>query len=172
MPQSPDPMPGGRAESDPTVLRGMVVGSAWIAAARWSVRGIGLISTLVLARLLVPADFGLVSMGMIAVEFVRIFSDPGQDLAVIRTRNATSEHFDTAWTMSICSGLIVTLVLQGVAPVAGWYFDEPRATAVIRVLSLAPLFESFTNIGVVVGFRRDLQFAKDFQYLVVRKLSG
>lgn len=174
MPQGTDPpTPGGPPlDGQVSVLRRMAVGSAWMVAARWSVRAIGLVSTVILARVLGPDDFGLVAMGMIAVEFVRILSEPGQDLAVIRTANATSEHFDTAWTMSVCSGLVIALALQGIAPLAGWYFDEPRVTAVIRVLALAPLFESLTNIGVVVGFRRDLNFAKDFQYVLVRKLSG
>lgn len=147
-------------------------GSAWAIATRWSFRGVGLINTIILARLLSPADFGIVAMAMIAVNFVQVFSEAGQELAVIRHRAPTAEHFDTAWTMSVLAGIAVALVLIGVAPLAAWYFHEPRVTDVILVLALAPLIEGFVNIGALAGFRRSLQFNKDFAFTIVRKFSA
>lgn len=157
------------AAQDP--LRSIVSGWVWMMSARWSIRAIGLLSTVLLARLLVPKDFGIVAMAMVAVQFIRIFSESGQDLAIIRHADPTPEHFDTAWTMSVASGIVVALVLVLIAPLAEWYFHEPRIVPVIRFLSLAPLIEGFTNIGAVAGFRRSLQFNKDFRFTVARKLS-
>ena len=81
-------------------------------------RGIGFVSTVVLARLLEPSDFGLVAMGMITVGFVRVFADAGQHLAVIRHANPQPEHFNTAWTMSVLMGIVVALALvaEAVSP--------------------------------------------------------
>jgi O-antigen/teichoic acid export membrane protein len=155
-----------------SVRRRMAAGFGWMVAARWSVRGIGLVSTLVLARLLSPTDFGLVAMGLITVGFVRIFAEAGQDLAIIRHLDPTPEHFDTAWTMSVCGGLLVALILFAIAPVGGWYFHEPRAVPLIRFLALAPFIEGFTNIGATAGFRRSLLFDKEFRFLVTRKFAG
>lgn len=152
-------------------LRQIARGSAWLVGARWSLRAIGLINTIILARLLRPADFGVLAMAMVMIGFIRIFAETGQALAVIRHANATSEHFDTAWTMSVCAGVIVALVLLATAPLAGWYFHEPRAIPVVRILALVPLIEGFTNIGAVAGFRKDLAFDKEFYFMVVRKLS-
>lgn len=166
--RSIDPAP----EAAGSLHRRMASGAAWMVAARWSIRGIGLVSTIVLARLLAPADFGLVAMGMITVGFVRAFAESGQDLAVIRHPDATAEHFDTAWTMSVCVGFLVALVIFSVAPLGGWYFHSPRAVPLIRFLALAPLIEGFTNVGVVAGYRRSLQFDKDFYFRVFRKFSG
>jgi lipopolysaccharide exporter len=163
---------GDRASAAPNPLQSIARGSAWTIAARWSVRGIGLVSTVILARLLLPADFGIVAMAMIAVGFITVFSEAGQNLAVIRHPDPSAEHFDTAWTMSVCAGLIVALALFAAAPLAGWYYHEPRVVPVIRFLAIAPLAEGFTNVGVIAGFRRSLQFNKDFAYTVVRKLSG
>jgi len=155
-----------------SVLRQMVRGSAWTVAARWSIRGIGLVSTIVLTRLLSPADFGLVAMGMVTVGFVQVFAEAGQDLAVIRHPNPTPEHFDTAWTMSVCGGIAVALGLVAIAPFAGWYFNDLRAVALTRFLALLPLIVGVTNVGVVVGYRKDLLFHLEFRYLVVRKLAA
>src|SRR5437764_13385461 len=102
---------GDLASVAPNPLQSIARGSAWTIAARWSVRGIGIVSTIILARLLQPADFGIVAMAMIVVGFIAVFSEAGQNLAVIRHPDPTPEHFDTAWTMSVCAGAIVALAL-------------------------------------------------------------
>jgi lipopolysaccharide exporter len=159
-------------QSGGSPLRRMARGSAWMVAARWSIRSIGLVSTIILARLLSPADFGVVAMAMIVVGFVQIFSAAGQNLAVIRHPDPTSEHFDTAWTMSVCAGVAVALVLTAIAPLGARYFGDARLVPVIRFLALAPLINGFTNIGAVAGFRKNLHFDKEFRFLVLRKLSS
>jgi O-antigen/teichoic acid export membrane protein len=164
----PSPDCAGTAEGSP--LRRMAQGTVWMVAARWGVRGIGLVSTVILARLLAPADFGLVAMGTVTMGFVQVFAEGGQNLAVIRHADPTPEHYDTAWTMSVGAGLIVALVMVAAAPLASWYFHEPRAARVVAVLALAPLINGFTSAGVDIGFRRDLMFGKEFRFLVLRKL--
>jgi lipopolysaccharide exporter len=146
------------AKPTSSAMQQIARGSAWMIAARWSMRGIGLISTIILARLLEPTDFGVVAMAMVAVGFIRVFSEAGQDLAVIRHPNPTAEHFDTAWTMSVCAGFIVALVLVAIAPLAGWYYHEPRVVPVIRFIAIVPLVEGFINVGTVAGFQRALSF--------------
>ena len=150
-------------------LRDIVYGSVWVIGARWGVRFIGLLSTLILARLLKPDDFGLVAMGAITVQFLLVFADAGQDFAVIRNSEASGEHFDTAWTMSVIIGVCVAAILVAIAPLAGWYFGDPRAVRVIQILALKPLINGFTNVGVL-NFRKDLQFDREFIFLVVQRV--
>jgi O-antigen/teichoic acid export membrane protein len=151
-------------------LRRIAGGAAWMVAARWAMRSFGLVSTIVLARLLRPEDFGLVAMGALTVQFVLVFADAGQAMAVIRDADATPEHFDTAWTMSICIGTVVGLVLLGMAPLAGAYFHDGRVVPVIQFLALKPFINGFTNVGIL-NFRKDLRFAKDFQFQVAQRFS-
>jgi hypothetical protein len=47
--------------------RELARGSAWMIGMRWAIRGVGLVSTIILARLLAPDDFGVVAMAMVAV---------------------------------------------------------------------------------------------------------
>ncbi|HXV77672.1 MAG TPA: lipopolysaccharide biosynthesis protein [Candidatus Polarisedimenticolaceae bacterium] len=143
-------------------------GSAWMISLRWTMRGIGLGSTLILARLLTPEDFGLVAMASVGVGLLEVFTHAGVDLALIRNPSVTREHFDSAWTINICMGLALAAVLLGVAPLAAYYFGEPRIIVIIRVLAIRAVLGGFENIGVVT-FRRDLDFATEFRFEVTKK---
>ncbi len=152
-----------------TVHREILRGSAWAVLLRWIVRLTGLISTVILARLLTPADFGIVAMAMIIVGGIEVLNETGQKLALIRHPAPTREHYDTAWTLSLLIGLAVALVIVAAAPLATYAFHEPRAVPVIQWLALRALLGGFENIGIV-NFRRDLDFARDFRYSLFQKL--
>lgn len=147
----------------------MLRGSAWGIALRWFIRCTGLLSTLILARLLTPTDFGIVAMAMLIVGALEVLSETGQRLAIIRHPDPVREHYDSAWTMSILIGLSLSIGIFAVAPVTVEYFHEPRAVLVIRCLALRAFISGFENIGVV-EFRRGLQFRNDFRYAVAQKL--
>lgn len=136
---------------------------------RWVNRGIGLVSTVILARLLYPEDFGLVAMAMVGIGFLEVFTHTGVDLALIRMREPTRRHFDSAWTLEIGLGFALGALLVLLAPLAGSYFDEPRVVAVIRFLALRAVIGGFENVGVI-NFRRDLDFSREFRFEVYKKL--
>lgn len=144
-------------------------GGAWMVAARWALRGIGLVSTFILARLLSPGDFGLVAMAMAAIALVEVPIQAGQDMALIRHRNPQREHYDSIWTLSILLGITLTLLLWIAAEPAALYFHEPRVTWLIRVLALRTLIGGFENIGMV-DFRRDLRFERVFAFMFIQRL--
>lgn len=137
---------------------------------RWAIRGVGLVSTVILARLLSPDDFGVVAMAMVAVAILESFTSTGTDLALLRNTEATREHYDTAWTIEIIQAVVLAVVLFTTAPLVGGHFEDPRVTEVIRILSLRALIGGFQNIGVV-NFRRELQFGTEFRFGIARKLA-
>ena len=153
-------------------LRAAVLkGAAWSVVLRWSMRLLGLVSTFVLARLLVPADFGLVAMAMLVVGFVHSWLSLGLDTALIQNRNATREHYDTAWTLRIIQSAVLAGSIAAAAPLAATYFAEPRVTGILWVLCPALLLGGFSNIGVVT-YRRDLEFQKEFRLHIIGRLLG
>lgn len=137
---------------------------------RWATRALGLVSTVVLARLLSPEDFGLVAMAMVIVGVLEVFTHTGVDLALIRDRQATREHFDTAWTFEILQGAALAGALLLAAPVAAAHFGDPRVAEVMSVISLRALIGGFENIGVV-AFRRELSFDREFWFGVAKKMA-
>ncbi len=166
MDSNPEPPPQG----EQSIGRRMVRGSIWSIARLWALHGIGIVSTLVLARLLVPADFGVIAMAMIVVGFLEIFGEAGIDLTLIQNQRATRDHYDTAWTFRIILGFALALLLVAIAPLAAAYFDEPRVAPVMQVLALRAVIVGFENVGVI-AFRKELDFAKDFRFSIYRRLG-
>ncbi len=164
-------MAGNDTESTKSLGSRLMSGSVWMIAMRWGMRLLGLASTAILARLLTPEDFGLVAMATIAVGFIEVFSQLGVELALIRHPNPQRRHYDTAWTFNLLIGVILGALMVLVAPLAADFFEEPRVEQVLWVLAAAPLVKGAVNIGIV-DFRRDLKFAKDFQYNFITRLAA
>jgi lipopolysaccharide exporter len=147
----------------------MIKGSIWMIAMRWSVQAIGLVSTMVLARVLTPSDFGIVAMGMLVVGLLEVFSSLGVDIALIRNQQTSRVHYDTAWTFRLLQGVLIAAIIAASAPFAADYFGDQRVVLVIQILSLSVLLDGFENIGVV-AFRKELDFGKEFRFGVYKKL--
>jgi O-antigen/teichoic acid export membrane protein len=147
----------------------MLNGALWMIALRWAIRLTGLVSTVILARLLTPRDFGIVAMAMIVVNTLEIFNQTGQKLVLIRMENPTKEHFDSAWTVSFLIGMAIAAAILAASPLAELYFHEPRVEPVMQCLALRAFLGGLENIGTV-NFRRDLKFGNFFAYNVYPKL--
>ena len=153
----------------PSLRKSMIQGSLWMVAMRWSIRGIGLISTIILARLLVPADFGLVAMAMLLVGLLDTLVAFGVDIALIQREKVARSHFDTAWTIQVLQGIFIGVTLVICAPLAARYFDDVRIIPLIYVIAIGATAQGFTNIGIV-AFRKNLNFVREFWFMVGRKL--
>ena len=140
-------------------------------AARWAMRLIGFVSTMILARLLAPEDFGLIAMALIAYGLLETISYAGVDLALMRPGNDTREHYDTAWTIQVLQGLFIAVCLVLAAPSVAQYFGEPRTKEVIWWVAARAPIEALQNIGIV-AFRKELDFAKEFRFTLIGKLLG
>lgn len=152
-------------------MKNIVQGALFTVAMRWSDRLIGLISTLVLARLLIPEDFGIIAMASLVIALADVVFDLGVHVTLIQNRAPLQEHFDTAWTLGLLQSAVATLALFLCAPFAAQYFHEPRVENVIKVLGLALVISGLENIGVV-NFQKDMRFDKDFVFMFTKRLSG
>ncbi|HET9448418.1 MAG TPA: oligosaccharide flippase family protein, partial [Steroidobacteraceae bacterium] len=149
----------------------MARGAAWMVAFKGVERMLGLVSTLVLARLLAPTDFGVVAMATSLMAMLELFSAFGLDAALIQRANATRTHYDTAWTLNICAGVVIALLMLALAWPMSLYFREPRATGAIAVLAAAAFVIGLENIGVI-AFRKEMNFRKEFVYLASKRVGG
>jgi lipopolysaccharide exporter len=153
----------------PNVGQRVAAGMAWTVSFRLLDRFLGLISSVVLARLLVPDDFGLVAMAMAVLAMVEMFRGLGFEAALIRKPDASQAEFDTAWTLNVLLGVATALFMLGIAAPMASFFREPRVENIVYLLALVPVSEGLVNIGVV-AFRKDLNFRKDFQLLALRRV--
>ncbi len=153
-----------------TGLRASVIlGTAWAVALRWFIRLIGIANVAIVARILAPADFGLLAMATLVIGLIEMWLAFGVDSALIQNADADREDFDTAWTIRFLQGVVIAAVVVASAPLAQAYFREPRLGPLLWALSLGVLVSGLTNIGVV-QFTKNLEFGKDFRYRAISKL--
>jgi len=146
-------------------------GAMFTVGMRWINRVIGLVSTLILARLLVPEDFGIAAMASLGVGLAATLLDVGVNIALIRNPKATIEHYHSAWTLRLLQAGAVMLLLVAAAPWAGDWFRDERVTPVIVLMALNVFLVAFENIGIIC-FQKEMQFGKELRYLVLNRLFG
>lgn len=144
-------------------------GAAWMVGFRFIHRGIGLVSTLILARLLVPEDFGLVAMAMAIYALIDLTGRMGFESALIKDQQAERRHYDTAWTFYVIQGLGTAALLALVAPLVADFYQDERLVGIMYGLAAIAFVNAWQNIGIV-DFRKELAFNKDFAFLLSRKL--
>lgn len=146
-------------------------GAALTVTMRWTDRLIGIASTLILARLLVPADFGIIAMASLVVGLLDILLDLGVNVALIQNRNAEPAHYNTAWTLRLLQTLFSALLIVVSAPLAGDYFNDQRVVIVLQVMSIGLVLMGLENIGVV-NFQKHMQFGLDFRFMFLKRIAG
>jgi lipopolysaccharide exporter len=138
-----------------------VQGTMWMICMRWAIRSAGLVSTMILARVLTPADFGLVAMSSLVAGLLEVLLELGTWQLLLRMVDADRKAYDTAWTITLIQSILLAVIVYFAAYPAAFYFHEPRLTAVMQILAAGGLIRGFSNIGVIM-FRRDLDFRSDF----------
>lgn len=150
----------------------LLKGALWAVFTRWSVRAIGLVSTAILARFLLPQDYGIVSMAFLVVGLVEVFLNTGVSAALVRLgKNPTAHQINSAWTLRGIQGLAMALVLFALSPLAASYFNEPRVIHVLWAVAACQAFMGFSNIGMTLAYR-DLKFSVEFKQAICTKLTS
>lgn len=146
-------------------------GALWMIAMRWGVQLLGLVSIVVLARLLDKEDFGLVAMAAAAIALPEALTQVDVERAVIREKAPDKGIYNTAWTIRAGQRAIVALLLLLSAPWVAGFYEDPRLVNILYVLSVVVFLQGLENIWVV-SFVKDYRFHHDFLYNVACKVMG
>lgn len=139
----------------------MLRGGFWVSLSSIGVNGIAFVRSIVLARLLVPEVFGLMSICLIVIRGLEVFTQTGFGQALIQRKSSFSEARDTAFTLLVIRGLILCGLLFFISPlIAGFYRREVLDSA-IKVIAISFAFGGFKNITTI-----DYQKELDFKYLI------
>ncbi len=133
-------------------------------------QGLRLASTVVLARILVPSDFGLFALTSLAISLLSIFNDFGVGPALVVARDLDRRTRATALTLMIAASFLLTAVLVGLAPVAADLFNQNRLDELLLVVAgslllSGPIWFQETTL------QRDLEFVKRFGTKLVQTLT-
>jgi len=144
------------------ILRGM----AWTVSFRWGQRFMGLISTLILVRVLLPRDFGIVAMGTAVGTVLDALSSFGFDQTLIQRRTLDRTHLDTAWTINQISSFTAAAVLVLLSPMVAAYYGDARVINVLVVLAIGVALTGIHNFVGMAVFEREMVFRPVFTMMM------
>ncbi len=150
-------------------------GVGWSASSSMAGHLIAFIRAIVIARLLLPEDFGLLSMALTVIAGLTAFTTIGLDQSIVSNKFADDSELksqmNTVWSAELVRGLILTLLVIACALPLASFYGQPRLSAIIPVLSLSVLIQSFQNIGLVI-LRKQIGFARIFWYELATNIGG
>jgi lipopolysaccharide exporter len=148
-PERVDPEEGGLG-------RVAVAGAGWQSLSYLGGKLLVLASTIVLARLLTPSDFGLVALALVFVTYAEVVADLGvaQALIYLPKKRASA---DAAVVVSAVWSIALVLVAVAAAPAVAAFFGRPDVTPIFRVLSVSLLLNGVGQVPDAL-LRRDLRF--------------
>lgn len=158
-------------KSSTDIGRRMAKGASWTVGSRMAVRFLGFVSTIILARLLVPSDYGLIALATLLAASIEMFGAFNFNVWIIRHPDPDRYHYDTVWTLSAMRGLVGCGLLLVLAAPAALFFDDARLEGVVTVLAFSTLLSNLSNVGAV-DFTKHLRFDKEFLILAGSKFSA
>ena len=114
-------------------------------------------STVVLARLLTPQDFGLIAMVTAITGFVSMFKDMGLSMATVQKAEINHSQISTLFWINVALSLGIMLITVVLAPVIAWFYGEPRLTWITLALASAFIFGGLT-VQHQALLRRNMRF--------------
>jgi O-antigen/teichoic acid export membrane protein len=133
----------------------------WTALSEITSHSIQPIVTLILARLLTPADFGVVGVAMIAIGLAQIFQDFGLGKTLIQRETEVEKCANIVFWTNLTLSIVIYIIIFLTAPFLSKFFHEPKVINVLRVLSLQIILLSFI-VAHRALFQRNFQFKQLF----------
>jgi lipopolysaccharide exporter len=156
------------ATAKPTLGTRAAKGLLWSAVSMGANKFVAFASTVVLARLLDPNDFGVFAAALTLMLYLEVALDLGISAAVVyEQEEGLTARLDTAFTTNILFAAALTLVGIGIAPELARFLSVPGDTAIFRVMSFYLLIRGLGQVNTAV-LRRDLNFRR----LAIVEISG
>ncbi|MFN8454774.1 MAG: MOP flippase family protein [Anaerolineae bacterium] len=142
-------------------------GIVWSVIQKWGREAISFFILLALTRLLPPEAFGLVALAAIFTDFLDIILDQGLGAAIVQRPNLEREHLDTAFWVSVLTGLLLTAGTIAASGLVATFFQEPRLAPVLSWLAIGFIFGSLSSTQMAI-----LQRQLAFKSLAVRSTTA
>ncbi|WP_070156313.1 lipopolysaccharide biosynthesis protein [Sphingobium phenoxybenzoativorans] len=143
-------------------------GAAWLTLSRLTMNSLGFVSTIVLARILVPADFGIFAISSAALAIALSITDLSLNSSLVQRAELSQHHFDSVWTISFFRALFIILVFSAIAYPMAFLYQEPRLAAVFFVVGVTGALPGLKSPKVAL-MTRELLFRQDFIIQVTQK---
>lgn len=144
-----------------------IKGVFWSAIERFSVQGIQFILSIIIARLVMPSEYGLIAMLTIFLAIAQCFIDSGFGNALIQKQNRTETDYATVFYFNIVVALVFYFILYISAPYIALFYKEPQLNAITKWVGLNIVLMSFSIVQ-----RAKLTINLDFKTQAQASLSA
>ncbi|HCS76090.1 MAG TPA: flippase [Clostridiales bacterium] len=128
-------------------MKGKVLSSlVWKLLERGGSQGIQFVVQIILARLLLPEDFGIIAIVMVFISLAQVFVQSGFNTALIQKKDADEEDFSSVLYLSLTVAVVLYIVIFVAAPFIADYYLNPILVPVLRVISISLIFGAFNSI--------------------------
>lgn len=145
----------------------VIKGVKWSAIQQFSTQIIQFVITIILARLLLPEEFGVVAVSMIVLNILQVINETGFGAALMQKLDRDETDFFSVFVLNITMGVVLYVALYFCAPFLSILFKLPQLTGVIRLLGLNLVISSF-----MVVQQTKLMINVDFKTLTKATMSG
>lgn len=132
-------------------------------------RGLGIISTLILARLLTPEDFGIIALIAILLQLFELLVETGNQQYIVQKTSVDNTDLNTAWSMDILIKGSIAIAVVLVSPMLASFFEEPDLALAVSLSALALPVRALRNPGLML-LARDINYRPLFRLTVWQKL--
>lgn len=122
---------------------------------------VSLATTFYVARQLLPADLGVFSMVMVVIGFAQVVGDIGLATGLVRSQNNSSTVLSTCFWFASGIGLVLSLMVFFLAPLAAWFYEKPEIAPYVRMAGL----------GLFINFLQPVPMALLQQRLAYKSIS-
>lgn len=133
------------------------IGIIWSSIQRFGNVAIGFVSTMVMARLLTPDDFGTIGMLMFFLAIAQTFVDSGLGAALIQKRKINIDDTSTTFISNLVLAIILYFLLYILSPYIAKYYGIELLNPLLRVMGLSLIIQGFTLVQYVL-FQKKLNF--------------
>jgi lipopolysaccharide exporter len=134
-------------------------------------RGLGVISTLILARLLAPEQFGIIALVAISLQLFDILADAGNQHYIIQKDNVSNQDLNTAWSLDLCIKSLMMLLIIASAPFISTYFNAPELCLALWVSSLVLPIKAVRN-PILMLQAKQLDYKPVFKLHLWQKITS
>lgn len=131
---------------DQSLKNKAIAGMIWSSIDKIAIKGIAFVIGIILARILMPTDYGLIGMLAIFIAFSDLFVGGGLSLALIQKSNRTNIDYSTIFHFNFLISLVCYVILFFAAPSIAQFFNEPQLAILTRVLTLIIIINALTIV--------------------------
>jgi lipopolysaccharide exporter len=132
---------------------------AWVGLSSAGMAVLSFARSIILARLLTPEIFGLMAVCSMAVRMIEIFTETGFGAALIHRQQRFEDARDTAFTLMVLRGIVLSVLAFFIAPWAAAFYNQPILDSLVAVVGISFILTGCKNVNLI-ALQKELDFKR------------